>query len=162
MKSRCLVAVVWILTVCTPVIAGQVTVTIDWEFAQGSKQHAAVVKIKNVCGHEIKVQNPAKSKAIAFVVMDDRGNLIEPQGVAKVEAVRREDIVLKPGGAFEHTDAQFAEMAHSKGLVFPFHTGTGLLAYELKEGRSYRVTAIYRPYADGDGVASTEHVFMFR
>ncbi len=51
---------------------------------------------------------------------------------------------------------------HSEGLAFPFLTGTGLCAYKLKEGNKYRVTVIYRPYADREGVASTEHMVTFK
>ena len=135
--------------------------TVDWSFAQGSNHHAVAITIKNISGEEMEVQHPGNRRAIVFVVMDEQGNVIRPEGVAKVDPMRQ-DIVLKPGGTFEHVMAQWAELAHSEGLVYPFLSGTGLFAYKLKEGSKYRVTVIYRPFADREGVASTEHIVTLK
>jgi hypothetical protein len=137
------------------------TVSVDWSFAQGSNHPAVAITIKNVSVEELKVQHPGNREAIAFVVMDDHGNVMKPEGVAKVDPSRL-DIVLKPGGTFEYTDNHRTELAHEQGLTLPFLTGTALFAYNLKEGNNYRVTVIYRPYADREGVASAEQVMTFK
>ncbi|OPZ74734.1 MAG: hypothetical protein BWY82_00564 [Verrucomicrobia bacterium ADurb.Bin474] len=136
------------------------TVTVDWCFAKGSHHHAATITIKNVSGQELRIQHPDNRQAIAFVVMDEHGNVIKPEGVAKVDP-RHQDIVLKLGETFEYTMRQSTELAQEKGLSLPFLTGTGLFAYNLKAGNKYRVTVIYRPYADRAGVASAEQVMTF-
>lgn len=145
----------------TPARADSPTVSVDWSLAQGSNHHAVAITIKNVSVQELKVQHPGNREAIAFVVMDDHGNVMKSEGVAKVDP-SRQDIVLKPGGTFEHADSQWAELADSQGLAFPFLTGTGLFAYKLKERSNYRVTVIYRPYTDREGVASAEQIVTFK
>ncbi len=137
------------------------TVSVDWSLGQGTNRHAAVITIKNLSGQELKIQHPGNRQAIAFVVMDDHGNVMKPEGVAKVDPMRQ-DIVVKPGGTFEYTDTQWTECAQEKGLTLPFLTGTGLFAHKLTEGSSYRVTVIYRPSALSEGVASTEKVVTFK
>ena len=136
-------------------------VSVDWSLDQGTNGHAAVITIKNLSGQDLKIQHPGNRQAIAFVVMDDHGNVIKPEGVAKVDP-RRQDIVLKPGGTFEYTDNQWTELAEEKGLTLPLLTGTGLFAHKLAEGSTYRVTVIYRPSAGSEGIASAERVVTFR
>jgi hypothetical protein len=151
---------VFLLAITTPARADVPTVTVDWCFAKGSHHHAVAITIKNVSGQELRIQHPEDRQAIAIVVMDEHGNVMKPEGVAKVDPMRQ-DIVLKRGGTFEYTMLQSAELAQEKGLSLPFLTGTGLFAYNLKAGNNYRVTVIYRPYADRAGVTSAEQVMTF-
>jgi len=161
MRLMLLVFAVFLLSAATSAGADGPTVSVDWSFGQGTNRHAAVITIKNLSGQELKIQHPGNRQAIAFVVMDDYGNVITPEGVAKVDP-RHQDIVLKAGETFEHTDSQWTKLAQEKGLTLPFLTGTGLFAHKLTEGSSYRVTVIYRPSADSEGVASTEKVVTFK
>ena len=161
MRSTFLGLVVFLLAVGTPARADAPIVSVGWALAQASKHHQVVITIKNVSGQEFKVQHPGNRQAIAFVVRDDQGDVMKPEGVAKVDP-RHQDIVLKPGETFEYAESQLSELAQEKGLTLPFLTGTGLFAYKLKEGNNYRVTVIYRPYADREGVASAEQVVTFK
>jgi hypothetical protein len=161
MKLMFVIFTVFLLAGGTSARADASNVSVDWSFVHGSTNHAVAITIKNVSREELKVRHPGLSQAIAFVVMDDRGNPLQPEGVAKVDA-RHKDIVLTSGGTFEYTMDQLVELADSQGLAFPFLTGTALCAYKLKEGSEYRVTVIYRPYLHREGVASVEHVVTFK
>jgi hypothetical protein len=136
------------------VSAGDPELKVDWSLKPASTHGTAQITIRNVSFQEIEVQHPANRCAIAFVVMDERGNMVQPVGVAKVDPPGA-TIKLKPGEVFRYTlDRQ---LAHAKGLTFPFLTGTGLFAYDLKDETSYRVIMIYRPHGlAGHGIASTE------
>ena len=161
MRSMVLVFAVLLVSAATAERADGPTMNVDWSFGQGTNRHAAVITIKNLSGQELKVQYPGNRQAIAFVVMDDHGNVMKPEGVAKVDPIRQ-DVVLKPGGTFEYIESRWTELAQEKGLTLPFLTGTGLFAHKLTEGSSYRVTVIYRPFAASEGVASTEKVVTFK
>ena len=161
MRLMLLVFAVFLLFAVTPARADGPTVSVDWSFGQGTNRHAAVITIKNLSVEELKVQHPGNRQAIAFVVMDDHGNVIAPEGIAKVDP-RHQDIVVRSGETREHMDSQLTELAQEKGLTLPFLTGTGLFAYKLTKGSSYRVTVIYRPNAEGAGIASAEKVVTFK
>ena len=131
---------------------------VDWTPIPDSDRPDIQVTIKNLSDREIKVQHPANRCAIAFLVMDQYGNVVRPVGVAKVDPLKA-SIKLKPGETYVHRLVQRSRLAHSQGLAFAFLTGTGLFAYDLKEGARYRVTAIYRPHGlEGHGIASEERV----
>lgn len=152
---------VLILAATAPVRADVPSVSVDWCFAPRSNHHAVAITIKNVSGRELKVQHLGNRQAVAFVVMDDHGNVITPEGIVKVDP-RHQDIVVRSGETLEHMDSQLTELAQKKGLTLPFLTGTGLFAYKLTKGTSYRVTVIYRPNAEGEGIASAEKVVTFK
>jgi hypothetical protein len=149
----------FLLSVGTSARADGPTVSVDWRIGEGTNRHAAVIAIKNLSGQELTIQHPGNRRAILFTVTDDQGNVITPMGVAKVDP-RHRNIVLKAGETFEHTDSQWCKLAQDNGLTLPFLTGTGLFACKLIEGHSYRVTVIYRPSADSEGVASAEKVWI--
>lgn len=155
MRSIILVFAVLVLSAGTSALADTPAVSVEWSCDQATNRHAVVIAIKNLSGQEIKIQHPGNRQAIAVVVMDAHGNVIAPEGVAKVDP-RNQDIVLKAGETVEHIDNQLAKLAQEKGMTLPFLTGTGLFAYRLKAGGTYRVTVILRPYADREGVASAE------
>lgn len=161
MKAIILVLAVLLLSAGTSALADTPAVSVEWSFGLATNRHAVVIAIKNLSGQEIKIQHPGNRQAIAVVVMDAHGNVIVPEGVAKVDP-RHQDIVLKAGETFEHMDNQLTKLAQEKGMTLPFLTGTGLFAYTLKAGATYRVTVVFRPYADGEGVASAEKVLTFK
>ena len=161
MRLISLVFTVFVLAVEAPVWAEVPIASVDWAFTQPANHHAVAITIKNISGQDQKMQHPGNRQAIAFVVIDDQGNVMKPEGVAKVDPMRQ-DVVLKPGGTFEYTTDRLAELVQEEGLSLPFLTGTGLFAYNLKTGSNYRVTVIYRPYAGRAGIASAEQVVMFK
>jgi hypothetical protein len=145
----------------TSVWADAPTVSVDWSLDKGTNRHVVAITIKNLSDQELKIQHPANRLALAFIVMDDNGNVLTPEGVAKVDP-RRQDISLKVAETYEYAESQWEKLAEEKGLRLPFLTGTGLFAYKLKEGKNYRLTVIYRPNAEGEGIASAEKVLTFK
>ena len=107
------------------------------------------ITIRNVSPQEIEVQYSANRCAIAFVVMDQRENVVQPVGVAKVDP-RNSTIKLKPGETFEHALDQYSQLAHAKGLTLPFLTSTGLFAYDLKDGGVYNRCLLSDTLADAN------------
>jgi hypothetical protein len=152
-----LVGLVGMVALPSLALAGDTELEVDWSLIPASSHRAVRITIKNTSAQDVEVQHPGNRCAIAFVVMDERGNLVQPVGVAKVDP-RNATIKLKPGEVFEHALDQSSQLAHSKGLTLPFLTGTGLFAYDLKDGASYRVTVTYRPHGlASHGIASREH-----
>lgn len=161
MKLIRLVLLFLTLTIC-PAMAEEPALAVDWEFRQRSGQHETVITIRNTSDREVKVSHPDSRCAVAFIVVDDCGNLLQPEGVAKVDP-QDGKIVIRPGKIYEYIDEQRTALARSKGLVLPFLTDTGLFAYQLKKGARYRATAIYRPYGEqSEGIASGEHIFVHK
>ncbi len=134
---------------------------VDWApiRSSGHRDVQIQVTIKNISAGEVEVQHPRNRCAIAFVVMDQHGNVVRPVGVAKVDPLKA-SIKLKPGESYVHRLEQRSQLARSQELALPFLTGTGLFAYDLKDGTGYRVTLIYRPHGlQHDGIASSERVY---
>ena len=153
-RVRLLVGFVGLAVLPSILLAGDPELKVDWSLIPASTHGAIQITIRNVSPQEIEVQHPANRCAIAFVVMDERGNLVQPVGVAKVDPANA-TIKLKADEVFEYTIDR--HLAHARGLTLPFLTGTGLFAYDLKDRTSYRVTMIYRPHGlAGHGIASTE------
>ncbi len=161
MKLMLVLIAAFSLIAGTSVWAGGPTVSVDWSLDKGTNRHAVAITIKNLSDQELKIQHPGNRLALAFIVMDDNGNVLTPEGVAKVDP-RRQDISLKVAETYEYAESQWVKLAEEKGLSLPFLTGTGLFAYKLTEGKSYRVTVIYRPHAEGEGIASAEKVVTFK
>lgn len=133
-------------------------ISVDFYLVKRSGIHAVIVSLKNDSDKEVSLSHPDFINAIAFVVFDSRGNPITPTGIAKVTP-KIQKFSLKPKETFEHTLHQYIKT----DFVFPFLTGTALFGYELKEGNSYRVIAIYRPYGkERGGICSKEKIIEFR
>jgi hypothetical protein len=133
-------------------------VSVNFELVRKEERCEVVVKITNRSQKEISVQHPGNRFALAFLVMNEHGNIIPPVGFAKVSAVRYEDIVLKPGQTFEHA----ARGSGGDKYLFQFLTNTALFGYELEFGKTYRVVAIYRPDGEhGEGICSKEKIIDF-
>jgi hypothetical protein len=151
-----LVGLVGLAPLPSLLLAGDPELKVDWSLIPASTHGTVQIAIRNVSPQEVEVQHPANRCAIAFVVMDERGNVVQPVGVAKVDP-RNATIKLKPGETFEYALNQNSQLARARGLTLPFVTGTGLFAYDLKDGASYRITMIYRPHGlVSHGIASTE------
>ena len=158
-RVRVLVAFVGLAALPSILVAEDVELKVDWSL-KGASTQGPEITITNVSSQEIEVQHPANRHAIAFLVMNERGNPVPPVGVAKVDPMHR-TIKLKPGEAFAHT--LDGRTAHAKGLTFPFLAGTALFAYDLGDGADYRVIMIYRPQGmAGHGIASTERGWTSR
>jgi hypothetical protein len=154
--------VTWVLlaALCASAAPYSPILVVECEPISERGHHHVVVRIKNISGRELTIQHPARPRALTFVVLNDDGNLMTPEGVAKVTP-RQKTILLKPGETFEYQNSQLIELAHSKGLAFPFLTGTGLFAYDLEKGQQYWLTAIYRPQWRESGIASAEQLMTF-
>ncbi|MCB4757275.1 MAG: hypothetical protein LHV69_09675 [Elusimicrobia bacterium] len=104
-----------------------------------------IITVKNIGKKTVKVQSLNNRMVVAFVVLNEHGNVIQPVGIAKVDPRFQEKSL--------ESNSQFSEVF--KGLKFI--TGTGQFGYNFKKGESYRVVAIYRPWGPGGvGICSKE------
>ena len=85
---------------------------------------------------QVDAQHPQNRNALAFIVFDERGNLVQPYFYAKVDPKNQ----ILPGGTPIHTHT----LSSDASLAFPFITGTGALAYKLDPKARYRVVVVYR------------------
>lgn len=108
---------------------------------------SATLIIKNTGSTEVKVAHPGNRMAVAFIVMNSLGNVVPPEGIAKVDPAFGE-ITIKSNSEFKQS--------------FPnleFITGSALFGYRLESGETYRVVAIYRPNGEkGSGITTSERV----
>jgi hypothetical protein len=112
---------------------------------------SATLIIRNTGSTEVKVIHPSYRMAVTFFVMNSLGNIVAPEGLAKINPTLRE-ITIKPNSEVKQS--------------FPnleFITGSALFGYELNRGETYRVVAVYRP--DGKkslGVTTKEQIITIR
>ena len=126
--------------------------SVDFELVEDDEGRAVVVSITNTTDEDVSVEHPGNRYALAFLVMNDKGNVVEPRGLAKVDAAERE-LILKAGETFRHRVRQSVDDEYT----FQFLSGTALFGYKLDAGKTYRVVAIYRPLGpDGEGICSRE------
>ncbi len=135
-------------------------ISIDFDISQTSE---ITVKIKNNSDKELTLEHPNQRNALAFMVMNNSGNLIQPVGIAKVDP-RGQSITLKSKQVFEYSiSKQLLDLAKEKELSLPFLTGTALFGYALEKGKRYRIIVVYRPYGkDKDGICSKEKIIKFK
>ena len=132
---------------------GNIRIDIDTFVRNGT--HTATLKIKNLSGKKQFLRHPALQNGIAIIVMDEKGNIVPPEGIAKVSPVNK-SLELSSGQEYEYTTpVQYAELAKKENVHFPFLTSTGLFGFKLKKGKIYRITAIYRPDGMNGAVVST-------
>lgn len=145
--------------IAKPLIAvKQPDFSVDFEFVKAKECCVAVVKITNNSKKDITLEHPGNRFALAFVLMNEHGNVIAPTGFAKVSDVKHEPITLKPGEVFKHN----VEGMYGDKYLFRFLSATALFGYELKFGETYRVIAVYRPKgAEGEGICSVEKIVKF-
>ena len=143
--------------------ADEAALRLSLSFSTGKAGIAPLLSIENISKSELSIMSPDSVNAIAFAVIDARtGNFVMPELLAKVEAVSHEPIALKPGDTLKCSSRDFTAISSSEGMLFPFHTGTALMAYRLEKGVNYRITAIYRPSGfEKNGVASEETSFSY-
>ncbi len=91
--------------------------------------------------------HPQAHNAIALVVTDDQGNLVQPVFLAKSDPRAYPSIKV-------------ADEIRFNASKLSFLTGTGLCGYDLEKGKTYHVLAIYRPQGlKGPGLASEEILY---
>lgn len=101
--------------------------------------------ITNPTKAALTVQKLSNRLVLAFVVLDSLGNVVSPQGIAKVD----------PSFEKRSLDAG-ASMTHQLENL-EFLTGSALFGYSLKPGQEYRIIAVYRPAGlAGPGFTSEE------
>lgn len=101
--------------------------------------------ITNPTKSALTIQKLSNRLVLAFVVLDSLGNVVPPQGLAKVDPFF-ETMSLDAGATMTH---------HLENLEFL--TGTALFGYVLKPDQKYRIIAIYRPAGpEGPGFTSNE------
>ncbi len=135
-------------------------IIVDFDISQSSE---IIIKIKNISNKKLNLEHPDKQMALAFIVMNDAGNLIQPDGIAKVSP-REQPITLKPGQIFEYLlSKQLFDLAKEKELSLPFLTGTALFGYTLEKGKTYRIIVVYRPYGkEKEGICSKEKIIKIK
>jgi len=142
----------------TLVMPGDPKIVVEFELVRKLERCDVEVKITNRSDTAITVEHPGNRYALAFLVMNELGNVVEPVGLAKVNRAKHEAIVLKPGETFTHTVVSSVRPR----CLFQFLSGSALFGYELEFGKTYRVVAVYRPEGkDGEGVCSAEKVIEF-
>ena len=78
------------------------SIRVDFDISQRLETYEVVVKIKNNSDKELFLAHPNQRYALAFMVMDNHGNLIQPVGIAKVDP-KDQSIKVKPGQVFEYS-----------------------------------------------------------
>jgi hypothetical protein len=117
--------------------------------AAAGKDGSVVVQgdlvITNPTKSALTVQKLSNRLTLAFIVLDSLGNVVSPQGIAKVDPFFK-TVNLNAGASMTH---------HLESLEFL--TGSALFGYALKPGQKYRIIAVYRPAGqDGPGFTSDE------
>lgn len=148
------------LLLAIPFVVHGIGAANDTDFPSSAKINLALsvkedgtgtLEIKNESQRKLSIQALSNRLVLAFLVMDDHGNVLRPMGKAKVDPAA-ETFILESGASHAHA---------FKNL--DFLTGTGLFGYELEKGTHYRVVAVYRPTGPkGPGFASNECVFEYR
>jgi hypothetical protein len=127
-------------------------ISVDFDVVEKDGAFSVVVKITNHSDEDMSVEHPGNRYALMFLVMNELGNVVAPDGLAKVNQAERE-LVLKAGETLEHTVRQSVDDEYT----FQFLSGSALFGYKLEPGKTYRVVAIYRPLGrDGEGLCSRE------
>jgi hypothetical protein len=127
-------------------------ISVDFDVLEEDGTLSVVVRITNSSDEDLSVEGPGNRYALMFLVMNEHGNVVAPEGIAKVTRVQGE-LVLKAGETVEHT----VRAAANDKALFQYLSGTALWGYELERGAAYRVVAIYRPLGkDGEGICSRE------
>ena len=107
--------------------------------------------IRNTGSTEVKVAHPGNRMAVAFIVMNSLGNVVSPEGIAKIDPALKE-ITIKPNSEFKQSVPNLE-----------FITGSALFGYRLKSGETYRVVAVYRPNGEkSSGITTRERIVTVR
>ena len=89
--------------------------------------------------------------ATSFLVTDQYGNLVKPEGLAKINP--RKGLINLP----------VKKTSYFKLNSLRFISGTGLFEYKLTKGKQYRIIAVYRPSGfNGPGFCSKEIVHVHK
>lgn len=159
MMKRCAMVTCALLVATSCVLYG-VGAAIDTTFPEDAKlsltltvksDGTGALEIRNDSKLNLTIQALSNRLVLAFLLMDEHGNVVGPMGKAKIDP-RAATFILSPSATHTHT---------FKNL--DFLTGTGLFGYALEKGKRYRVVAVYRPAGPkGPGFSSNECVFEYR
>jgi len=124
-------------------------VNINVQLSVHPNQSANLI-ITNESSKFFKAASPFARNAVAFLVSDEYGNIVKPEGVAKADPPSMTiNLPVKKSSSFIFNNLNFV-------------TGTAMFGYRFKLGKKYRVVAIYRPAGlDGPGFSSTESIVEF-
>jgi hypothetical protein len=112
----------------------------------GGRTRSVRLALHNPGRVELKLHHMDNRQALSFIVLDELGNVVTPLARGKADPAAEADFALGPGQTVFH---------YRKDLDYV--SGTGQFGYELEAGKTYRVTALYRPEgAKGSAVASAE------
>ncbi|MBU4305273.1 MAG: hypothetical protein KJ893_06615 [Candidatus Omnitrophica bacterium] len=138
-------------------------ITIDFDVLPYDEIYTIKLKIKNASEENLSLNHPDLQCIQAIIVMNESGNIIQPEGIAKVDP-RWQSIILKSGQVFEYSiSKQRLDLAKGKELSFPFLTGTSLFGYALEKGKTYRIIVVYRPYGkEKEGICSKEKIIELK
>jgi hypothetical protein len=134
---------------------------VDFKLVRKKEHCEIVLKLTSKWEKEMTLTHPANMGAMAFLLMDERGNVIAPVQLNKDADIGYEDhpnIKLKPGATLEFV---VSKSSNRKELL-SFLSDSGHFAYTLEFGRTYRIVAVYRPARIySEGVCSPEKVIKF-
>ena len=154
-----------VVTALFPIVAHAIGHAVDTEWPKGATVEVELkvastvdtngqvklsgdLVIRNPCNTALTIQSPQNRLVLAFVVFDSLGNLVAPNGLAKVD----------PGFGTHNLLAHSTYTYHFESL--DFITGSALFGYELSPGKSYKVLAVYRPAGPhGPGFSTQEVMF---
>lgn len=109
---------------------------------------AGTIIIKNTGDEAVTVEHPHNRMAAAFILFNSLGNVVPPEGIAKVNQAIQQ-ITIQPHSEYKHGFDRFE-----------FLSGSALAGYTLEPGETYRIIAVYRPRGDNEaGIASPERTF---
>jgi hypothetical protein len=107
------------------------------------------LSITNQGRKPLELFHPSNRRAYTFNIVDGLGNIVPPQGFAKVDPAGG-IISLAVGGAYNY------DLRANSIYSFPYLSGTALFGYALKPGESYTVSVTYRPYGGRYGAITSE------
>ena len=132
---------------------------INTPFPEGAKLSIAlkvnsdssgVLEIRNDSRQDLMLQELSNRSVLAFLVMDEQGNVLPPSGCGAI---------VDPAGLAFLLPSNTAHTHRFRDLEFL--TGR-MQVYVLERGTRYRVVAVYRPGGpNGPGFCSNEYVFQY-
>lgn len=107
------------------------------------------LSLTNQSDKALEIFHPSNRRAFTFHIVDDLGNIVTPQGIAKVDPMGGV-LDISEGGAFNY------DLNANNMNFFPFLTDSALFGYPLETGKTYTVSVTYRPYGGKYGTITSE------
>lgn len=106
-----------------------------------------ILGIQNLSDQDIEIFDPSNRNAYTFVLVDADGNLVTPQGSAKVDP-KGGILRISQGGVYNY-------QIESQNVSLPYLSNTARFGYQLEKNKQYRAHVMYRPYGGTYGATAS-------